>query len=77
MLTAGKLEELLVTTLMRRAGGTRRQWRAAVGSVRLLDRVTHPHCSWSVTPGGTPREIAEVERLLDTVRLEHPHVLPN
>ena len=71
-MTAGDLQELLVATLVRKFGGTRRQWRMAIGPVRLHDLATHPHCNWSVAPSGSAREIAEIERLLDDVRLSHP-----
>jgi hypothetical protein len=73
-MTASELQELLVATLVRKAGGTRRQWRMAIGPVRLLDLATHSHCNWSVAPSGAAREVAEIERLLDDVRLSHPFV---
>ena len=60
--------------LLREQGGTHRQWRLALGPIRVLNRETHPHCNWSVTPSGTPREIAAIERLLDTARLDYPLV---
>lgn len=71
-MTANELQDLLITALVRKAGGTRRQWRMAIGPIRLHDRATHPHCNWSVAPSGSSREIAEIERLLDDVRLSHP-----
>ena len=71
---ASELQDFLVTTLVRKAGGTRRQWRMAIGAVRVRDRQTHPHCNWSVSPSGSVSEIAEIERLLDDVRLSHPYV---
>lgn len=70
-MTASDLQDLLVRTLTRTAGGTQRRWRLVVGSVRLHDAATHAHCNWSVDPTGTAREVAEVESLLDRVRLEH------
>ena len=73
-MTASELQEMLVATLVRKAGGTRRQWRMAIGPVRLHALATHPHCNWSVAPSGGSREIAEIERLLDDVRLSHPFV---
>ena len=76
-MTASDIQDLLVATLARSSGGTQRQWRLVVGPVRLHDAETHPHCNWSVAPSGTPREIGEVERLLDRVRLDHPVVLPD
>ena len=73
-MTASELQELLVSTLLRQVGGTRRQWRMAVGPVRLHDLATHPHCNWSVAPSGGAREVAAIERLLDDVRLSHPFI---
>jgi hypothetical protein len=73
-MTPIELQDLLITALVRKAGGTRRQWRMALGPVRLHDRATHPHCNWSVAPSGSTREIAEIERLLDDIRLSHPLV---
>jgi hypothetical protein len=72
---ASELQDLLLSTLVRTAGGTRRQWRIALGPVRVLDRATHPHCNWSVSPSGSVAEIAVIERLLDDVRLSHPFVM--
>jgi hypothetical protein len=46
----------------------------ALGPVHRHDVATHPHCNWSVAPSGGSREIAEIEHLLDTFRLEHPIV---
>lgn len=71
---ASQLQDLLVVTLARRAGGTQRRWRAVVGPVRVHDRATHPHCNWSVAPSGSAAEVGEVERLLDELRLTHPMV---
>ena len=71
---ASELQDFLVTTLVRKAGGTRRQWRMAIGPVRVRDRETHPHCNWSVSPSGSVGEISAIERLLDDVRLSHPFV---
>jgi hypothetical protein len=77
MITVSQLQELLVTTLVRRAGGPPRRWRAAIGELRLHDRATHPHCNWSVNASGPPRDVAIVEKLLDTIRLSHPIVEPD
>ena len=71
---ASALEDLLINTLVRKTGGTRRQWRIALGPIRLHDRATHPHCNWSVTPSGSIGEVSAIERLLDDVRLSHPFV---
>jgi hypothetical protein len=73
-MTSGELQDLLVTTLVRKAGGSARRWRMALGPVHRHDVATHPHCNWSVAPSGGSREIAEIEHLLDTFRLEHPIV---
>ena len=73
-MTAGELGDMLVATLVRSVGGNARRWRIALGPVRVLDRATHPHCNWSVSPTGAAHEIAAVEALLDTVRLSHPLV---
>lgn len=73
-MTASELQDLLVATLVRKQGGTRRRWRMAIGPIRLRDAATHPHCNWSVEPSGTEQDIAEIERLLDDVRLAHPLV---
>jgi hypothetical protein len=73
-MTASQLQDLLVARLARLAGGTQRRWRTVVGPVKIYDRSTHATCNWSIAPSGGSREIAEVERLLDSVRLEHPIV---
>ena len=73
-MTASELQDRLVAALVRKAGGTQRQWRLAIGPVRLHDRATHSHCNWSVSPSGRPQVIAEIEDLLDEVRLSHPFV---
>ena len=73
-MTPNELQDMLISTLVRRVGGSRRQWRMAVGPIRLHDRATHSHCNWSVAPSGGAGEIAAIERLLDDVRLSHPFV---
>jgi hypothetical protein len=73
-MNASELQDLLVAALVRKVGGTQRRWRMAIGPVRLHDRATHSHCNWSVAPSGSHREISEIERLLDDVRLRHPFV---
>lgn len=72
---ASELQDMLVSRLVKSKGGTQRRWRAVVGPVKLYDRATHPHCNWSIAPSGTAREVTEVERMLDMVRLEHPFVV--
>ena len=71
---ASELHDLLVTNLVKTQGGTRRRWRMAIGSIRLKDATTHPHCNWSVEPSGAEPDIAAIERLLDDVRQAHPLV---
>ncbi|MDV3455984.1 hypothetical protein RZN05_03250 [Sphingomonas sp. HF-S4] len=73
-MTAGDLEDVLVNALVRKAGGTKRDWRAALGRVRVYSAETHPHCNWAVAPSGSPGENAIIERLLDDVRGKHPLV---
>lgn len=73
-MTASELQEMIVTMLARQRGGTQRRWRTVVGPVRLQDIRAYPHCNWSVTPQGGTREVAEVERLLDSIRLTQPIV---
>jgi hypothetical protein len=73
-MTASELQDLIVRTLVRSSGGSPRRWRTAVGPIRLYDLATHAHCNWSVAPSGGTREVAEIEHLLDTLRLEHPIV---
>ena len=73
-MTASELQDLLLRTLTRDGGGTQRRWRVVLGPIRLHDAATHAHCNWSVDPAGTPREVDEVERLLDRIRLDHPIV---
>lgn len=73
-MTAAELQSLLIARLVRSAGGSPRQWRIAIGPIRLHDLATHAHCNWSIAPSGSAREIAAIEKLLDTVRLTHPIV---
>lgn len=70
---AGELQDLIVATLARRAGGSQRRWRLALGPVRIHDGAHFP-CNWSVAPSGSAGEVAEIERLLDDLRLQHPTV---
>jgi hypothetical protein len=77
MIAASQLQDLIVSTLVKRVGGTQRRWRIAVGPVRLLDAARYAHCNWSVTPAGTPRENSEIERLLDQLRLDYPLAAPD
>jgi hypothetical protein len=67
-----QLQALLIQRLIRNDGGSQRAWRIAIGPIRLHDPATHPHCNWSVAPSGNIRQNAAIERLLDSVRLDHP-----
>ena len=73
-MTADDLRDLFTAMLVRQVGGERRRWRVAVGQVRVHSLATHPHCNWSLAPSGTAREIAEIERLSDDLRMLHPIV---
>jgi hypothetical protein len=72
IMTASQLQDLLIAKLTRKLGGSARRWRMAIGPVHLHDLATHAPFNWSVRPSGTPAEVAEIERLLDTIRLDHP-----
>lgn len=73
-MTAVELQDLLLTALVRKAGGSKRDWRAALGKVRVYSPETHPHCNWSVSPSGSSGQNAIIERLLDDFRGRHPLV---
>lgn len=68
---ASELQDLIVQTLVRQQGGSARRWRLAVGPVRVYGADTHPDVNWQIEPGGTGRENAIIERLLDDLRLSH------
>lgn len=68
-----ELQDLIAATLARRIGGSQRRWRMALGPVRVHDAADFP-CNWSFAPSGTARENAEIERLLDDLRLQYPTV---
>ncbi|OHT20603.1 hypothetical protein BHE75_02602 [Sphingomonas haloaromaticamans] len=74
IMTSSELQNLIVATLTRNAGGSRRRWRLVVGPVRVYSLGTHPHCNWSVAPSGSAGENAVVEDLIDTIRSAHPIV---
>ena len=71
---ASALQNLIISQLVRRRGGTTRRWRTVVGAIRIYDPATHPHCNWAVSPSGEIRDVAQVEALLDQLRLDHPLV---
>lgn len=73
-MTAGDLQDRIVTRLLRLHGGTRQRWRSVLGPLRVHDVETHPHCNWSAMPTGSVREVELTERLLDDVRAELPVV---
>jgi hypothetical protein len=73
-MTAGELQQLLIAKLLRTSGGTARRWSVAIRPIQVRDVSTHTHCNWEVHPSGSTGEVAEIERLLDTVRLNHPIV---
>ncbi|TGX52471.1 hypothetical protein E5A73_15145 [Sphingomonas gei] len=73
-MTTGELHDLLVTALIRRSGGSKRDWRAALGKIRVYSPETHPHCNWMVSPSGSNGENAIIERLLDDFRGRYPLV---
>jgi hypothetical protein len=74
-MTASQILDALIAALVRRAGGSKRNWRLAIGPVRIYDPATHPHCNWSVSPSGTLSEIAHIETILDDLRLSYPIVM--
>ncbi|WOK37219.1 hypothetical protein [Sphingomonas sp. C3-2] len=73
-MTSSELQELIIATLLRERGGTRRRWRTALGAVRVYSVSTHPHCNWTVTPSGSAHDMAVIEEMLDTMRARHPLV---
>ncbi len=75
VMTVSELQRLLITTLVREAGGSQRQWRLAIGPVTVHDRAIYAHCNWSVAPSGGVWENERIETLLDSVRLRHPMVV--
>ncbi|WP_174280273.1 hypothetical protein [Sphingomonas bacterium] len=75
-MTDADLIDRFLAALVREVGGNRRRWRLVLGTVRLHDVATHPHCNWSIAPAGGIDEVAEVERVADDLRLRHPIVVP-
>lgn len=73
-MTAADLADLFVKTLLREAGGNRRNWRAAMGKMRVYSVETHPHCNWSITPSGSALENAWIEKVADRLRGDVPIV---
>jgi hypothetical protein len=71
-MTADDLIDIFLARLLRERGGTRGRWRKVLGPVRIYSPVTHSHCNWSITPTGSPAEVAAAEAVSDTLRLEHP-----
>ncbi|USU03954.1 hypothetical protein NF700_11290 [Sphingomonadaceae bacterium OTU29MARTA1] len=73
-MTSGALQDLFLSTLVRKAGGNRRRWRLVLGDMKVYAVATHPHCNWSVTPTGSAAENDIVERIADDLRVTHPIV---
>jgi hypothetical protein len=75
-MTASDLENLIIARLVREQGGNSQSWRRALGRIRVRDAATHAHCNWEITAGGSERQRAAIEDLLDSVRLDQPVVTP-
>jgi hypothetical protein len=73
-MTAAELGDVFVRQLLREAGGNRRNWRAAMGKIRVYSTETHAHCNWSLAPSGSALENAWIEKIADRLRGEHPIV---
>jgi hypothetical protein len=73
-MTPDALIDRFVVRLLRDLGGTRRRWRTVIGPVKVYSAATHAHCNWSITPTGSPADIAAVEAVSDVLRIEHPIV---
>jgi hypothetical protein len=71
-MNAGDLIDQFLAILQREVGGRRGRWRTVLGEVKLYSAATHPHCNWSITPGGAAEENAAVERIADRLREKHP-----
>ncbi|NYT42693.1 hypothetical protein HZY97_18105 [Sphingomonas sp. R-74633] len=71
MNSADLLDQFLAI-LQREVGGRRGRWRTVLGAVKLYSAATHPHCNWSITPGGNADENAAVERIADRLREKYP-----
>ena len=71
-MTSDDLIDRFLAVLQREIGGNRRSWRRVLGPVKHYSLDTHAHCNWSITPSGSPGEVAAVERIADRLRLDHP-----
>ena len=71
-MTTLDLTDQFLAILLREVGGTRRRWRNVIGPVKRYSAATHPHCNWSITPGGEAEENAAIERIADRLREKHP-----
>lgn len=71
-MTALDLTDQFLAILLREFGGTRRRWRNVIGPVKRYSATTHPHCNWSITPGGEAEENAAIERIADRLRDKYP-----
>jgi len=73
-MTAAELRDLIVRNLAKANGGGTTRWRRAMGDPKVYSTATHSHCNWDVRPSGTAFEMAQVERAVDEVRINHPFV---
>lgn len=71
-MNAADLTDQFLAILLREVGGTRRRWRNVIGPVKRYSPATHPHCNWSITPGGEADENSAIERVADRLREKHP-----
>jgi hypothetical protein len=71
-MTVHDITDQFLAILLREVGGTRRRWRNVIGPVKLYSAATHPHCNWSITPGGDAAENSAVERIADRLRDKYP-----
>ncbi len=71
-MNAADLTDQFLAILLREVGGTRRRWRNVIGPVKRYSAETHPHCNWSITPGGEADENEAIERVADRLRDKYP-----
>jgi hypothetical protein len=74
-MTSSELMNRLLAHLVKVEGGTRQQWRRALGEIRVYSLMTHPHCNWDIRPSGSAAERAAIESAMDQARAAHPQVL--
>lgn len=73
-MTAIEMRELIATRLVRAEGGTRQQWRRAIGEIKVYAMETHPHCNWDARPTGEVSEVQAVNDAVDHIRMTRPHL---